>query len=630
MKNFIITSIFLVKVNFNVLGNGFYKDTIVIYKTLPHFFYTEYNRKNVFMDFNSNDSFNAKSVRLFTSEAFLTRDALLSKINKNSEITNLITNFFSLEDEYITLNKRNKSRLYFYIYLPENYSSKLSSPDSTIESEVSYLDVGDYYCTFSKKSILQNRIIKAIRSGRLTQKAFIPPFNLAFNQPKKLEYYYTYSPEEDEADIDDVIQDYHISDKQYKNFQSSHKNIEKHANVDGDPPPRRLVNLSQDSINILSEKTNEIIQTYKYFVRQFLTGQVMLRALPASLSFHDAVTYYTLDNLPKEIIKSANEYIDFDKKCRIFKVVLNNRLINIDTTVDTRSIQSIQGGYNKLFKDVSSIKIIYVNNALILNAPWSLSFIELKSKNQHFKDSILHKVFYSRNSLVDDINSINYIDPDLKNFQLPILLKQLNASVIRENYALLDSNFKSKIKEIKPSYGFFDSKQLWVQTDVNNQVIYISPFLIRAAFTTALEKFDLFSLAYNQDNLKDFFENKGKYISAEAIDNIYNERVYNDYTNTIKFVTGHEIAHIYLKDIKARDKESLCDCYAIYHLKKENKHIETGVFETLLVKSVNENAVRFWGDRTNSSDILKRYDFIKNYTRMDKKLSLSTCDALFR
>ena len=620
MKSFIICFYFFIFLNIRAQTN--YKDTLVLFKTLPEFFYTDYNEKNVWTTFYDS------SLRNLFSKEFYTRDDLLYLLRNEKEIYNLIINFFSLEDKYIELHPSDKAILYFYIYLPEKYTHSLFDFPADFTSESSYLDVGDKIFTF-KKTSFKDSIFNKIKEGKITQRAYIPPFSLNFSKPKNIEDYYTdyYS-----EDVVPSSGNYYISEDEYKYFKKRYDSFVKFGSGGPNDISRRLGKLSKDSLSILAEKTNEILQTYKYFIKQFLTGTIMLRALPDKLYPNDLTTYYPVEKLPKKIINKAQKYIDFDKECRIYKAILNNRTINRDTTGITRWMRSnAQSYHNKLFKDLNSIKIIYVNNTLLDDNPWSsLSFSAIKPKNQNFKDTIIHDIFYSRNTLLDEINSINYTDPEFKNFQLPILLRQLNEAVVRENSAMLDIKFKSKIQDIKISYDFFNTSKLWVQTDVNNQVIYISPFLIRAAFTTVLEKFDLFKLAYEQNNIKEFFEAKSSYISAKAIDNIYNERVYSDYNQTIKFIVAHEIAHIYLKNIKARDKESLCDCYAVYHLKKENKDLDTGVFETLLVKAVHENALRFLGEGTSGEDIISRQQFIEKYKANDLRMSINTCDSLFK
>jgi hypothetical protein len=142
------------------------------------------------------------------------------------------------------------------------------------------------------------------------------------------------------------------------------------------------------------------------------------------------------------------------------------------------------------------------------------------------------------------------------------------------------------------------------------------------------ENLALFEIANQLLNLKSFFEAKAQYISYSALNNVYGRRAFEDYKNTLRFIISHELAHIYLKSKETTKMEQLCDCYGLALLKSSSLS-NLGIFETLLIKSIEEGATRFWKPGLKNEELLERFNFLKKYKEPNQILDSNLCDSLF-
>ncbi|MBK7854564.1 MAG: hypothetical protein IPJ79_06310 [Bacteroidetes bacterium] len=179
---------------------------------------------------------------------------------------------------------------------------------------------------------------------------------------------------------------------------------------------------------------------------------------------------------------------------------------------------------------------------------------------------------------------------------------------------------------------------LWISNNMKKGTIYISPYLIRAAF----------ALAYNQNyklyemlkkSKKTYYTDmvKMKYADISYLDlHSYNSMFKQMFVSELSFLIQHELAHIYLGENHVPETNELrCDCYAFQNYKLPfvfggtinfAGKAELGIYKQLLQTSIMQNKPEYW-DAQNVEQLKLRFFYVDS---IFPKLNLNQeiCDSI--
>ena len=157
---------------------------------------------------------------------------------------------------------------------------------------------------------------------------------------------------------------------------------------------------------------------------------------------------------------------------------------------------------------------------------------------------------------------------------------------------------KEAIDQAKIVFEHREDFPLWAFSDIFEKEVYISPYLLRAAFlaTCNEEKAPIPGHEMRPRNLAFMDEYQiGKDRFEEQVASIVNWKFDRRFQRSIDFLVLHELAHIYLKE---NDNEAKCDCYAAVTLKPSEyftKNELLGQFSNILESSLRSNRADLWG-----------------------------------
>src|SRR5690606_38568371 len=112
------------------------------------------------------------------------------------------------------------------------------------------------------------------------------------------------------------------------------------------------------------------------------------------------------------------------------KVCIHNAYMDSVNKKKYEYVSGAQEGYGELFQSLDEIGIIYIKQSFLETTPWELTFRELKALNKVTLDTIRNATLGYRPSIADQLNSLNYLDPEFKRVVIPPLLKKLGDKVL--------------------------------------------------------------------------------------------------------------------------------------------------------------------------------------------------------
>ena len=370
-----------------------------------------------------------------------------------------------------------------------------------------------------------------------------------------------------------------------------------------------------DSIVVAVKRVELLLNAQKVFEKTYLNKILVFMPLPDKYNFLIKKDKAYLDK--RDYLPLLAKYPDLKSKFKKF----NSDLIRIvdSSNVDTRARNEIM---KKLMKDSPQVQdgLLEIHEMqdyeIIMSPVKNFEAIRPDPRRSYLYEAIQNdieqRLLGKPHNLDGYINSINYVPFNLKRLRMPELVEALIQQNLQLWKKIVDnSNFKNKIEFAKTNtIKIYDDSKLWLNTDIKNKTINLSPYLIRAVFTTSFYQDSILRLAENIENedgdLKIYFHGKSG-ASVRKIDAAYFENFVNRFSENLFFVLGHELAHIYLSGTKQKDIETACDTYAAYFYLKHFKKLDIGVFRTMLISSIKSDELNYWGKDIDRAALTKRF-----------------------
>lgn len=377
-----------------------------------------------------------------------------------------------------------------------------------------------------------------------------------------------------------------------------------------------------DSILTTVKRVKALLKAQKTFEKTYLNKLLVFMPLPKK--------YDVLFKPEKPYLQSHDYKILFskypllEKRYKTFDARFT-RLVDSDN-VETKAenVRILKMIHDSPQVQVGLLDIHLRSDYEVIMCPESIFRRIVKSdpRNNTLKDTIqnhIEQVLLGRPYNLDGyLNSINYIPFNLSKLKMPDLVEALIQSNLKLWQKIVDNpKFHNMIKGVKINdLTIYSDNKLWLNTNVRNKVIYMSPYLTRAVFNISFYQDSILRLANqieeDDGDLRIYFHGKSG-ASVDRIDAAYFEDFVNRFSSNLFFVLGHELAHIYLSDRNdIVDKETACDTYAAYFYLKYFKQLKTGVFETMLISSIRSNELDYWGKGISKAALQKRYANLLN------------------
>jgi len=384
----------------------------------------------------------------------------------------------------------------------------------------------------------------------------------------------------------------------------------------------------EDSIAAAVTRVTQILKTQAVFEKTFLNRELVFMPLSTKYKhlFKADKPYlwqqdYRALLLNDKALNSA--YLVLDKKLK--KAIIKQ---NVRTIARNKELVKLIGEKPETQDDLNDLsyrkdyEIIFCPRAIFLNVD------QVDPRENTVSDSltafIKQRLLGTPGNIDGYINSSNYLPFNSKNFKIPDFIDLL----VRENLALwkrivTDQQFSKLIQDVQVSNELIPGNtKLWLLTNVSKRKIFLSPYLTRAAFNISFYKIPHLKRAtmvrQNGGDLEAYFRGKSS-SSVRKIDQFYFEHFVDDFSKNLFFVLGHELAHVYLSQQKGiKNLESACDNYAAYYYIKHFGKLDAGIFDTMLIKSIQSHELDFWGKNINKAALLARYQNLQNIQKSGK------------
>jgi hypothetical protein len=371
-------------------------------------------------------------------------------------------------------------------------------------------------------------------------------------------------------------------------FQKS-KNVDKAPSSFNDS----TLSLSYDE-KIILDTTHLLINWYDYFVHDFKQKFIELIELPYSINIENKY-YYTYDEVESYYLKfnKPDELNSFLSVSRNELSILKENLKRSNTLKALSSNQSLKP---LTLKD--DYLIFYYNKGLCAHGRDMLSNESCIEKlNKKIRISL-----YGIDTTVESLIFSDYYNSNANDSSLlPNGLAKLLIKSLSETKKLLPHDKYEKVKDFEISFEK-NNVTLWVST--LGKTIYLSPFLIRAAYLyTIVDNKLAFDYCYSRKaKLTSLFKEK----TPLEIKDI-NDILIQQFKESFYFILGHELAHGYLDEpIADINTEKRCDCYSYRYMKP----FEPGIYQTILEKTIENGYTSLWGV-SRKGDLEERFNYLK-------------------
>ncbi|MDO7847441.1 hypothetical protein Q5H92_13810 [Hymenobacter sp. M29] len=231
---------------------------------------------------------------------------------------------------------------------------------------------------------------------------------------------------------------------------------------------------------------------------------------------------------------------------------------------------------------------------------------------EQYTHEVERAVFGVDNDLVSLVLSPHYAKKENKGTILPDVVIKYTNSAFQTVKGVLPDSIKKIVNDTQLVIGnsSLGTHQLWLE--VVDKKVYISPFLVRAAFVMACNKYPNIMAEY-----KDLSEGTSKRLRGNTAEDYrsINQAVLSEMQRNLSFPFGHELAHIYLNKKSTLLDESLCDCNSIYYLKKNKVWFSLDFFNQTLRSAVVSGG-NFWGFE-EVGDLEARFAQIDKISKQD-------------
>jgi len=360
----------------------------------------------------------------------------------------------------------------------------------------------------------------------------------------------------------------------------------------------------------LSDSLQYIFDTYNLYVSDLNTRRPKVVVLDLPKSFPGRRSDYFSETEARKLCKAddLSTLIAFEK-------ILSNARYKQQKNIDAqneRNLYTTQSSYRYYFIDPTACPKEGTDSRMINGCP------------KNFEARIEKDLYGVKNSIEDLLFSKSYIK-DAKRSVTYSTVPPLLELLLKKSLSIsLDALSNEELKKVKHAKIYFHNPRqeqsiLWVSSNVDS--IFISPYVIRAAFYYALN-----STSFGGAMLDKFNSNQSKYngpkFGYDPLSELIREnlpevksmvgRFYPRFIESFTFAISHELAHTYNDDNGNLLSEIRCDCSAIAHLKAIYPKLNLGVYSTLLQEAMKKDMITVWGV-DSVKDLQKRSDYINKF-----------------
>ncbi|MFD1141137.1 hypothetical protein ACFQ4C_08460 [Larkinella insperata] len=379
-----------------------------------------------------------------------------------------------------------------------------------------------------------------------------------------------------------------------------------------------------DSLQVVTQRIGSLVKARTFFEKTYLNKTLVFVPVSARYrSLFERQPYLLLADVPRKKKMKA----DFQDAYRRVDRQLNQAIEKKNKEIQAAS-QPGQGQAMTSLAAQSQVMSLAKRPDYELLFAVEGSFMHydtLDPRQNRLADSLqrtIEQIVLGRPHTISGyVNSINYQATDFSQVAMPELIEVL----LQQNLALckrmiVHPPYARLVKDARLSYKEFSGPtKLWVTSSVAQQVVYLSPYLIRAVFNMSLYQRSLYPLAevngQTNESLRTFLEGKES-ASVREINERYFNHFVEVFSRNISFVIGHELAHMYLADQPLRmNLETACDLNAAYFYLRHTGQLDLGVFENLLMQSLSSQELDFWGHDIDKQGLTSRYRQLKALTQ---------------
>jgi hypothetical protein len=373
-----------------------------------------------------------------------------------------------------------------------------------------------------------------------------------------------------------------------------------------------------DSIKIINKRVKALIAARRFYEKAFLKQKaVFLPLLDCDTDKLDNQKFILYDDLLKVATDKKYYRLSYKHAHKALKIIIDseNKKNYERYKVEKRNEQpTAQQRLTQIHEDRQYtfifLSLSYFDTLNSTDPRYSV----IKSEISDFINQVVFGYPYNIDGYV---NSVNYTDFNTNNFETPDIIKQ----IIQQTFSLAKQIVNSRTFQQRLSQSTLslknisNSNKLWINTDTTSSIVYLSPYLIRAVFNMSYYSNDFSSLpeerAGKKTGVLHFFSGKHE-MSAIQIDDRYFQRFIDSFSTNLFFVISHELSHIYLTNFSSTsDVEMACDTYAAYFCISYFKTLNLGVFQSLVIKSIESDELNFWGFGIDSKSLENRFDNLK-------------------
>jgi predicted Zn-dependent protease with MMP-like domain len=381
-----------------------------------------------------------------------------------------------------------------------------------------------------------------------------------------------------------------------------------------------------DSLDVVFARTIGLVDARKYYEKSYISrklvfspGDSVLFDWSKSDIFFSASESKIQNTGSALQIRERKGLISSARKGLKESINKSNKLIRERNRFRRREIAESPESQTELAKleRADDYELIFVQNPNFIHVDNTDPRENLVSND--FRSNVEQILLGKPYNLYGFINSKNFTELNFDQQGTPNLIKLLLDENLRVAVSLLDDPLsRSKVGNVKLDLQNVSGHQkFWINTDISNRTIYFSPYLIRAIFNISYYQLGLMKLIERSENeqaIGVFLRGKGS-ATVSQIDDAYFSNFVELFSRNIQFVLGHELAHFYVLSTDTRIKEIDCDREAIRLLSNNFKSYDLGVFETLLIKSIQGNDLDFWGNAIRQDWLIERYTLLKSNSK---------------
>ena len=387
------------------------------------------------------------------------------------------------------------------------------------------------------------------------------------------------------------------------------------------------------SLSSLEDSLVNVLKAYDFYVSDLNTRrpEVIILDLPTDAGPEGGLAY--ANNYFSEKEAKALYRNNFEQLSKLNKILLDKQR-EIEEALRSENLHRMfePVGYRTAERTLEDYVFYFIDPRICLKPSLvNKDILSYSGCKDRFKLLIQDSLFAIRNDVKSYIYSDNYNTKNLDSKDVPVALKYLLEQSLKYAKDCLAPSDYSKVKKTKLFYSNprKDSTMLWMSS--NNDSIFASPFLIRAAFFYTLNQYTLFKHLLNRYNTIRV-ESEGRFGPSPESEFIRRNSpeieegirgFYRDFVANFSFVIAHELAHIYNDDPIGVQSEIRSDCYALRSLRTRSKKVNLGIFQSILKDAIDRNLEGAWGV-SDLKTLKKRFLFIKAY--LENEIDCSNID----